>query len=175
MSFKDKPVYFKETGSSAVDRVFASNPNVFGVFVRNKNGNLVVIEAIVSNQGLAAIDAYWLDLEPSYRAAARKKGRIHDRDELNFFDRKAYGYSSRKVDNYTMDMTFRQLPGRSIRVVMSHHHGVKAYCEIAGQQCRLHYIYVHDNRKLIPSVEYIRVYGKTLDNPPKQVSEIIRT
>lgn len=71
------------------------NDRIAFVISRNKNKNIVVYEAKLSGDALDAsepITVYWLDIDPEYQKKARAKGKDHDREELNWIEKKmAYG------------------------------------------------------------------------------------
>lgn len=161
MSFKSGPEIAK-CGAEALPEIFARNRNVFCAFVRRKNGNVVLLEGIVKDDGtLEGIDSFWLDLEPAYRAAARARGRQHDRDELNVLDRRAYGFSSVRVNAKTLTIRMNQLPDYPI-TVRAEANGVHAYAIRDAEIVRLRHIYVHDRSDgWLPSVDHIDVHVVT--------------
>lgn len=71
--------------------------NILFFIARSKNKNLVIYEGKVSGDGHSfdtakAVDVYWLDLDPEYQAAKRKKGVTSDKEELNLVEKQfAYG------------------------------------------------------------------------------------
>eukprot|EP01084_Bolivina_argentea_P070090 127485_1 len=71
---------------------------------RSKNKNIVVYEAD-KNPSTAdhynTVVGYWLDIDPEFVKAARKKGVNSDRAELSYMEKKlAYGYNvSSTVNN----------------------------------------------------------------------------
>lgn len=158
--FQPNDVY----GADAVPHVFRQNSNVFGTFVRDKNGNIVVFEAITNGNTIDHIDSYWLDIEPSYRAATRARGQKHDRVELNMFDRRGYGFSEKRIAPDQIMVTMNQLPKAPITVVKKAK-GVDAYVKLnvdgTDRMCKLKYIHVHDTTTLgIPTVSHIDVHAK---------------
>ena len=162
-SFEGGPLGNDTKGANAIPHVYKQCPNVFGIFVRNKNGNIVVMEALTNSNGsIDKIESYWLDLEPSYRDAARKGGRKHDREEFGMFDNRGYGHTIKDTsdDRKKFIIYMNQLPRVPITIA-SESNGVNAYVTLKGELCRLEYIYVHDQTTLglFPTVEYIEVHG----------------
>lgn len=158
MSFQDAPIPFPEVGAAAVPRIVAANPRVFACFVRNKNGNVVVLEGQVSGGKLVGVEGYWLDLDAAFRAKARATGKRHDRDAFNMLDQRAYGFRVDRVNDTTLSLVFNQLPQKTLQVRLEGGHQVHAYTTLQGQLCRLQYIYVHA-QGLLPRVEYVEVHG----------------
>lgn len=150
-------------GRDAVSVVKQTTPNVFGVFVRNKNGNIVVLEAVVEvkSRHITNVDSYWLDLEPSYKAAARKKGRLIDRESLGFMDT-VYGFTYKSVSPTHIVLTMNKVRNKPLHVRLTAD-GCVAEIMLRNELCTLQYIYVHDrtNSWGIPYVEYLEIYGTT--------------
>jgi hypothetical protein len=163
-------------GSSAVPHIYKQCRNMLGAFVRNKNGNVVVLEGIVTNGCLTGIDSYWLDLEPSYIKSARKKGRLHDRDEFGYWDNKAYGFAVKKLSNTRLQVIMNQCMDKKITVALESN-GVNAYVSIDKELCRLNYIYVHDVTQMglrtvggfIPKVEYVEIFAYNKNRVEKKI------
>ena len=124
-------------GILAISHVKRLAPTVFACLARNKNGNLVVMEAD-EKQG---VSFYWLDLEPSYREAARKAGKKHDRDEFGRLDHIAYGYTSRKLGTGFV-VALKQLPHHEI-IVRFVNGKSKAYVREKEKEYLLDFIYVN--------------------------------
>jgi hypothetical protein len=158
-SFAHRALPTQLSGLSAVDVVLREKPSVFCVFVRRKNGNLVVLEAKTQPGQLLGVDSYWLDLEPSYRVAARKAGRVSDRVELGLLD-SVYGFACERTSPSTLRLRMNQFHALPLLVQLHGDGTCSAQIMIANQTCRLHHIYVHDNTRLgIPYVEYVEVFG----------------
>jgi hypothetical protein len=148
-------------GKVAVPHIYTHCSNMFAAIVRNKNGNVVVLEGLVANNSkLEGIDTYWLDLEPSYMDAARKRGRAHDRDEFGFWDKQAYGSTFKRISDTRLQVTMNQVPDKNITVALEKN-GVNAYVTLYGELCRLNYIYVHDvfTLGIVPKVEYVEIHA----------------
>jgi hypothetical protein len=77
-------------------------PNVFLVVMRSKNENVVVYEANIENGKFNKnnpVNVYWLNLAPEYRKGRRKRGILHDKEDLNLFERKfVWGCTTKHVD-----------------------------------------------------------------------------
>lgn len=159
-SFVDAHVPFAETGAAAIPRIRALNPRVFCAFVRNKNGNVVLLEGRTQDGRLVDVDSFWLDLEGSYRAAARKRGRTHDRDELSILDRRTYGFTAVRVNDTTLKLVFHQVPALAMFARLNADGSVTGFGQLHGVKMTVQYIYVQaTTRLLIPVVEYIDVVG----------------
>jgi len=67
---------------------------------RSKNKNLVIYEANVRKEtGTLDLNdpvlVYWMDIDPEYVKSARQRGKMNDREDLNFMERSmAYGYDT---------------------------------------------------------------------------------
>lgn len=160
-SFTDTHVRFAETGAYAIPKIRALNPRVFCAFVRNKNGNVVLLEGRVSQGRLVDVDEFWLDLQPEYREAARRRGRKHDRDELSLLDRRTYGFAATRVDDRTLKLVFHQVPALAMYVRLNADGSVTGYGQLHGINMTVQYIYVQATTRLmlLPAVEYIEVVG----------------
>lgn len=164
-AFKNGPVPFHTMGNAAVDDIYKARPHAFCVFTRNKNGNVVVLENTTEMKGnRMVIDTYFLDLEPKYKEASRKAGRIHDRDELSWIAwMNAYGFDQ-EISQHGVDpvytIRFFQVKDKPVTVkrVKNKTHG---YIMINHTVCRLHHIYVHDKANMVglPYVEYLDICG----------------
>lgn len=170
MSYTDKPFSFPQLkGIEAVDTILKEKPNVWCIFARSKNGNLAIHEAEVKGNTITGHDSYWLDLEPSYREAARARGRTHDRDEFSMADRvQAYGFNEEVLGPDKRIVRIRSYPERAITVKLEKS-GVHAYVRIQDSLCRLQYIYVQHH---FWQVEYIELHG--IDSKKRHVSERLK-
>ena len=87
-------------------------PHIFMVCFRDKNQNVMVYQACVDAHGKLLdppVEAYWLNLEPSYRQARKAKGIHHDREDLSFLDRTlAWGFETKRRNDHTADFKFKQ-------------------------------------------------------------------
>ena len=120
---------------------------------RSKNDNIVVYDALVTQDGLLQsdepVDAYWLALAEDGRRT--KLSRIQKRF--------AYGFKTRFLDEDTVVMKMAADIGREITVDVVK--GVpRAVTDIAGREAVLDRIYVKSiEKKLWPSVEYLELFG----------------
>ena len=100
------------------------NPNTLFVIARSCNLNVVVVEALIDAQHPTRLrskplDIYWLNLEAKYAQAARRRGSLHDRDELSWPERKlAYGAKAKPSKTVPGIFTIRMnaLPSLPIRL-----------------------------------------------------------
>ncbi len=98
-------------------------PQVVMVMHRSKNKNVVVVAANMTKKGVLdqnnPVDIFWLDLEPSYMKARRDKGITHDREELNFLERKwAWGTTSNVLSPTHAQFSFAAEPEQLFDVVV---------------------------------------------------------
>jgi len=161
------------SGREAVPHIFRQRPHVFAVIVRNKNGNVVVLEAAPKDGRLSDVDSYWLDLDPSYKKRARAWGRTHDRDEFGMMDRRGYGLRVLSSHAKYLIVSMAQLPNVHLRVRLEGD-VTNAYVQLNGAICRLQHVYVHDTvgYGFLPQVEYVEVHG--LNRCRQQVVERFR-
>lgn len=136
-----QPLETNEKGISAIPLIKRACPNVFMCFTRTKNGNVIVFEALPDK-----IDAYWLDLEPSYRKAARERGRLHDRDEFGHLDHYAYGFTARKLTETSWEMKMRQLPKHPILVRRAPNGAVRAFVRHENKEVQIEFVHVTPTR-----------------------------
>ena len=156
MSFADGPFPYNLRGADAVDAILKLKPNVWCIFVRKQNGNVALHEARLNGRGhIVGHDSYWLDLEPTYRASAREKGRKHDRDEFKPWDHLGYGFSVETKEERPTSQTVRisQHKERSVVVKAEGKHGVNAYVKINNEVCRLRYIFVENSGHTVSHIE----------------------
>ncbi len=137
-----------------VDSAFAQRPAYLFHIERNKNANIVVYEANLTNDGLIdaknPASAYWvMKAEDGRREGLTSLERSH-----------AYGFSTR-VDSDRRAMWLWLVADRShpIRVTVSERGTVRAEAPINGRRAFLQKIYVKASSGLIPSVEYIEIFG----------------
>jgi hypothetical protein len=81
-----------------------TSPNVLFFIARSKNENIVVYEAAKKSDSeldpAKPIDVYWLDIDPAYQQANRKKGVMSDRSDLNMIEKQfAYGVGFEAAPN----------------------------------------------------------------------------
>lgn len=150
-------------------------PNLLMTLSRNKNQNFVCYQAQLHRdrmhfQAKDPVAVFWLDIEPSYQAAARRKGRSSDRCELNFIERsQAYGvtttprgshHAGRPTEFALALVAFRQRPF-TLRVV----DGVpRLIGKIAGERAVLQRVHVqaHDRFLMLPAVECVFLVGHSV-------------
>ena len=121
------------------------------VMHRSKNKNVVVVAANMIDGVLHAespVDVFWLDLEPSYIENRRAQGILHDREELNFFERKfAWGIDPRVVSPTHAQFQFAAEPAQVFDVVVQK--GVpRLFTTWQGQQYMIRSAYVNASEQL---------------------------
>ena len=156
-------------------------PTIAFVIERSLNKNVVVYEGLVDEatnelRKDKPMDVYFWDLEPSYVAKNRKKGKMHDRGELNMIERNlAYGVTCEPIkgEEGAYSMALVALPKR--KGILKMVDGLpKAILEINGQQCYLQSIFVQLKKGMIglPKVDYILVNGVTVETGEQQQEKI---
>jgi hypothetical protein len=116
---------------------------------------------------------YWLDIEPSYVEAARKKGKMDDRVELNMIEKKmAYGCSAspKPGEEGTFIVKLVAFPSRLVTVKLEDGKPV-ARMSINGEDHQLKKIYVTATERTLrlPKVEHIDLFA--VDKDGKAVTE----
>jgi hypothetical protein len=134
-------------------------PNVLFSISRSRNGNVVVYEGITKNKKIIGVDAYWLNIDPVFKAKARKRGITHDREGLSVFDRIAYGYSLESNKNGSKVLKLRQCPEHKL-LLMYHNGQARAYGRFQNNDIMISHIHVIEDGKLWPSVTSVMIYGK---------------
>lgn len=105
MSFSNRPA--PDPGNSFLVNLQKQCPNVFLVFFRSKNDNVVVYEARWEDGKVKDIDVYWLEIDAAYRKPRREQGVNHDRVELNALESSlAFGVSSERINDRELQMRF---------------------------------------------------------------------
>lgn len=134
----------------------SSDPNIFFI-KRNKNTNEVHYDARVVDCRWAdpAVDGYWRMLEIGPNAY----------EEIQFYERRAYGFDVRMIDERTIRMTLTPAPESPVTVTLEETGGgctAKATVSINGESADLSAIYVHavPGFLSIPTVAYVDVLGR---------------
>lgn len=172
------------------------NPNVLFVIARSVNINLACYEAVVDSKHPKRLNpdlpvhAYWLNLEPKYANAARKKKQPHDCDKFSFPERKlaygAKGKPSEKQGVYRLKMN--ALPSLPIYVGIDpktdrpratlelHPKGQYPPGTKGGVPTFLERIYVHVtfNKLGVPDVPWLVYYGTTVKDGLPILQKVIR-
>jgi len=87
------------------------------------------------------------------------------KQQLNTIQKRAFGYSSKKINNDTFE--FRMESYLKMRFFIAHmeDESYSVITKINGQDARLHNIYVFANEfGIFPKVEYIELFGYNLSN-----------
>jgi len=155
------------------------NPRILFLIARSKNLNLVIYEALVEEKDSKTlrvkkpVDVYWLDVDPAYVAANRKKGVKSDRSELNFLESyQAYGVGFEAVKDKTgqYDLKLVAVPDRPIRLSIDEkgipHTSINLTSSESKEKeaCSLDKVYVSTTEGWlsIPKVEYVELFGTSL-------------
>lgn len=138
----------------------SSRVDVF-VIERNKNRNLVQysvrLDAACQPAGDQPLEAFWRMLEKSPEAT----------EDVGMFERSAYGIGDQECRGDGVTVQLKALPARAV-TIRAERQGercrAEAFVRIDGAEARLARVYVFaDETKLIPSVLYIDLFGKTPD------------
>eukprot|EP01083_Nonionella_stella_P046282 123901_1 len=133
---------------------------------RSKNKNVVVYEANKQSDHYNEVLGYWLDIDPEYVKANRKKGIMTDRAELTFIEKKmAYGYNlvtdeqSKKTKTYKLSIV--SVPEMEINLITDKDGKPHAITIINGKQCYLRKIYVATQESWygMPKVLHVIIVG----------------
>jgi len=143
--------------------------------------NIVVYEALKGADGklnaAKPVEVYWLDIDPEYVAAARKKGVQSDRVDLNAIERQfAYGVSAEPIQGAAAgryNLKLVALPERPVTMYLDAEGKLHGTIAVNGAQVDLVRIYVHavDRMLRTPKVEYVDLVGQ--DAEGKYVHERI--
>lgn len=145
------------------------HPNVLFFIARSKNKNIVVYEGMLNAAGNGfntdkACDVYWLDIDPEYQAAARKKGKMDDRVELGTIEKKfAYGVTpeldSSKKNTYNLKLV--ALPERTAIMFLDESGKLRAQMQVNGKYVDVVSVYVNavDRTLQLPKVMYVDIAG----------------
>jgi hypothetical protein len=144
-------------GEPSLTAAPACPPELFRIG-RSKNANVIVYEARQSSPGVldssGPVEASWVLL------AAHG-----EREKLSWFEwRMAYGFDVRPTNpGPGFVFTFKAKEDRPIRIVL--HHGCPVgLATIGGRQGILKRIFIQaEDHYLIPSVEYVEVFGSDLE------------
>ena len=87
------------------------------------------------------------------------------REELNFIQTKAFGYSSKKINNVSFEFQMDSYPALRFFVGKDINENYQVYMNVEGYEIILSNIYVYANEfGLFPKVEYIELYGVIKDS-----------
>lgn len=148
-------------GLDAVPKIQKLQPNIFATFVRDSNGNVLVMESIIENHCIVNIEVYWLMLEPSYRESRRKKGISHDREEMNLIERvTGYGHTVlEKTSDTRWKIQMKNLP--TLPVIIQYFpkkNKTVAFVNMDGVLCELSHVFIHEYT-LVGPVKSVEVFG----------------
>lgn len=128
---------------------------------------MVVYEANMQNGQLSSSDpvtVYWLEIDPAYQEANRKKNIQSDRSELNYIEKTmAYGLSSEPVagsaGKYKVKLV--AFKDRPVSVSLDASGKPKATMQIKGTECSISRIFVKAKDKMfgLPEVEHVDLTG----------------
>ena len=136
------------------------------IIERSKNSNIVKYDANIEEDGIISVknpvDAYWIVNED--------KGQ---REEINAFQKQAYGYKIKFNDQGYFDMTMSAVEDRNIKVILVNGEP-KAEIIINGKKAYLDKIYINskDNFMGIPKVLYYTLTGSNVETGEELVEKI---
>jgi len=156
-----------DKGEKIIAELQAKNADIVFVIARSKNANIVVYEALRTEDkkhlnSKSPLDVYWLDIDPEYVKKARAKGKQDDREDLNMFEKQfAYGIKVEATGDGAYKISLVALPARIATLFMTPDGKAQLNIEISGKQCRLQRIYVHSVERTLrpPKVEYVELFG----------------
>jgi hypothetical protein len=182
-----------DEGAKATAALMKKNPNVLFVISRSCNENVVCYEAAVDKKhpnrlhSEKPVSIYWLNWEPKYAHAARKKKQAHDCDELSYPERKlAYGAKPKSTDKPgVFRLKMNVLPSLPIHIGIDpktnrpratlelHPSGQHPPGTKGGTLAFLERIYVHVifNKLGIPNVPWLVYHGTTTDASHKPIQQ----
>lgn len=165
--FEDGPA--PDFGPEMFDQIKSVCPFVVLVCLRNKNKNAVIYQARVQDGNLMdpPIEAYWLNLEPSYREARRNKGILHDREELGMLDHRfAWGFGCERQSDKEARFWFKNYPDQHMTVKVGPDGQVKLFAAFNGRKYLLRSLYVaaSDNLHLMNLADNVKeLYLNVID------------
>jgi len=87
------------------------------------------------------------------------------RQELNYLQTKAFGYSSKKINNNTFEIQMDSYHELRFFIAKSNFNTIDIVTKINEKDAKLNNIYVFANEfGIFPKVEYIELYGQSLEN-----------
>ena len=144
--------------------------NILFILKRSKNGNIVVYEALYDGDKLKSdkpVDVYWLDVDPKYVEANRKKGKMDDRVELNAVEKKiAYGLSAKAIDGEdgAYEITLVAFKKRKLKVYVKDGQAISEM-EINGKPANLKKIDIKSKEGWVKAtVIHVDLYGYDIES-----------
>jgi hypothetical protein len=130
----------------------AKAKNLFRI-ERNLNANVVMYDAVIDDNGVinakTPVDAYWLLLA--------KDG---SREKLTVFQKQAYGFSVKPLENGEYQLILRAVKQKPIRIVLINGEP-KGILKINDKDAYLSKVYVFANPSGL-SVKYYTIYGNDI-------------
>ena len=153
-------------------------PHVAFIVEKNLNKNVVVYQGVLYRGELRVdepLDVYWMDIDPTYQAQARARGKTDDREELTFMEKQmAFGVQCR--DGPQVDQYYVELAACRMRPILLYYD--KMYDEIIAElminkkRCQLSRIFVYINpiNPIMP--EYVELHGTDCATLESQMERI---
>lgn len=136
-----QPLPGKISGRNAVPTLRQMAPNVFLIFAKNMNGNVLLMEAIHRPGKNLGCDVYWVDLQTTRK-----------RSPFIIFDRLAYGHTWKATGEHTGELTMNRF-NRKIRVEHKQTpEGLwitRGYCDINNTECFAEHIWIEANGSVL--------------------------
>lgn len=147
--------------------------NIMFYIAKCMNDNIVLFEYCEEK----IVKYSWLSLEETDRQRHVNNGNLSLRSDLNPAEDVLYGCNVNIVDNNRILFRMNQpeLYDRVFEIVMDAQNNPAIIGNVNNIQCRLEYAYVQMKKGLVPDVEYILLYGRSLTNGNKIVEKITRS
>lgn len=151
--------------------IYADKTTNLFVIERSKNANVVMYDAVLTDDGKISkdskkvIDAYWL-------LYAAKNG---EREELSAFDKKAYGFKVKyNEQNKNFDFILKAVKEKPMILDM-YDNVAKVVIKINGIDCFLEKVYIEskDGAFGIPKVSYYELFGKEVATGNAQQQKVL--
>jgi hypothetical protein len=156
----DKSQYsvFGERGLPEHYPIPSNIDNLLFYIQRNLNKNTIVYALNIDNDGIInekyPMKVFWIKYTD---------GGI--RQELNYLQHKAFGYSAHAINNHTYEFRMDSYHRLRFFIAKFEDGTHKIITKINGVDAKLNNIYVFANEfGLFPKVEYIELYGQSPDN-----------
>lgn len=151
--FQDKSIPDFHDKMDLVKYIYKTNPNVFLVCFRDKNKNVLLCQVNTDQQGQIEeknpVSVYWLILEPSYRDKRRKKGIMHDYEEMMMIERTlVYSYKVEWKNHHKVNFSFKQLPIPITVHKVQVDKPAQGFATHEGEKYYLKYIYIESSENL---------------------------
>jgi len=170
MDFNSNPFWSDPSNEdSRVQRVLAGvrehvkdKKKLLFIVIKSWNDNVVLYEFCETN----GIKTSWLSLEPADAERHRKNGNTALRGELNPAEQELFGSSVKVVEGnrYLIKINQPQLSTRTFEMVIDAKNNPAILGDVNGTLCKVEYAYVQMKRGLMPEADYMKFYGRAVEN-----------